>query len=246
MAPSGERVLAGVLLALGVTGCVSTQQQAARLQLNDARIRAGQRPTRVRAAGSTVRVRRVDLIRAGRASAFVVEIANPGSRMVSDLPISLGVRSGRHVLRYLNAGAPAPNGYFTAHLPPIAAGRSITWVYTTGRRLPARARPFALVGATPSIRVRPGRPPGLSVTVRSATPGRVSHRLALAVRNLSSVPQYQLQVYAIGRAGARAVAAGAATVPYLAAHASSQLSLPLLGRVGATHLQAEALATTLP
>lgn len=251
MVPSVEHALAGAALAgaalaLGVCGCASTQQEAARLRLNDARIRAGQRPTRVRTAGSVVRVEGVDLIRAGRASAFVVEIANPGPRTVSDLPISLGVRSGRRVVRYLNASSPAPDGYFTAHLPPIAPGRTIAWVYTTGRRLPAPARPFALVGGTPSTPVPPGRPPRIAVAIRQAAPPTVSRRLALAVRNLSSVPQYQLQVYAVGRAGTRAVAAGAATVPYLAANASTQLSLPVLGRAGATHLQAEALATTLP
>ena len=67
---------------------------------------------------------------------------------MSDLPISVGVRVNGKRPIYLNRQSPAELSYFAAHLPVVAAGGTLTWVYTTDRRLPGHARPFALVGGT--------------------------------------------------------------------------------------------------
>jgi hypothetical protein len=235
------------LTAVAVGGCATTQQEAARLQLNDARIRAAEKPTRVSVAGGTVQVTRVTLVRAGEGDAFIVQVRNPGSRAITDLPISVGVRAGRKELPFLNAVSPLEYSYFDAHLPAVQAGGSLTWVYTTNRPLPAHARPFALVGGVPSTAVpRWTGMPAIRASVVAAPlrAGTGAGRVSLSVDNLSSIPQYQLQVYAVAREGARQTAAGSLTVTYLGSNTSTRLTLPLLGRDEHARLQVEALPTT--
>lgn len=222
-----------------LTGCATTMQTAARLQLNSARIRASEVPTRVTVAGATVAVTRLAVIAARGGTAFVVQVHNASGRAVSDLPISVGVRAG-HRRIYLNTQSPLEFSYFDAHLPAMAARGSITWVYTTHRRLPADARPFAVVGTEPS--------PPASVTsplpVIRATPlSAAASQLPVVLRNLTSIPQYQLQVYAFAQRGDRFVAAGALTVPELGSQARQTLRVGLLGSTAHARLQLEALPT---
>src|ERR1700722_14034179 len=72
---------AAVLAAAGaLAGCATTQQEAARLQLNAARIRASEQPTEVKVAGQTVDVTRVARVVTGGQTAFVVQVRNSGQR----------------------------------------------------------------------------------------------------------------------------------------------------------------------
>ena len=230
--------------ALATAGCATTMQTAARLQLNDARIRAAELPTRVQTPGHAVHVTAVTLLRHGDQVAFVVGIRNAADRPVSDLPISVGVRSGRHVRRVFNAGSTA--AYFRSHLPAVAAGSQTSWVLTGDARLPAGARPFAVVGESPSAPARPRRSlPPMRVIRVPGVGGTASPQgpLTILVSNLSSIPQYQLQVYAIGRRSGRLVAAGALTVPVLAAGARVRVRLHLVGSSARTRLQLQAFPT---
>ena len=129
----------------------------------------------------------------------------------------------------------------------MAAGATLTWVYTTARRLPAHARPFALVGATPSSSA-PRATPLPVIRASAVTPGPAAavtggSPLAVSLRNLSSVPQYQLQVYAVAEQAGRYVAAGSFTVPHLGSNATSTLKLPILGHINHARLQIEAAPT---
>lgn len=240
---------AGVVAAAGgvVAGCSTTQQEATRLQLNSARIRASEVPTRVAVAGHIVQVTRVALIPGRSGTAFVVQIHNPGTRAVSDLPISVGVRAG-HKQRFVNAQSPSEFSYYDAHLPVIAAGGTVTWVYATGRRLPAHARPFVNVGAVPSLPVlHPARLPTIRASVSPASAHAAVTRLPLpiALHNESSIPQYQLQIYAYAQHGNRYVAAGSVTVPHLGSQAHQTTKLTLLGDPTNAHLEIEALPTVV-
>jgi hypothetical protein len=246
------RVLITVAVALAaaaaVAGCSTTQQEAARLQLNSARIRASQLPTRVTAPGQAVRVTQVARIVTGGRTAFVVRVLNPGAKPVSDLPISVGVRVGGKRPVYVNTQSPEEFSYFDAHLPLVPAGGTVTWVYTTTRRLPSRARPFAVVGGAPSARARWTTP--LPVIRAHAVPAGGAANVAagagaltVVVRNLSTVPQYQLQVYAFARRGGRYVAAGDFTVTHLGSRATRTLRLGVLGPLDHARLQLEAPPT---
>jgi hypothetical protein len=234
-------------MAAVLSGCATTQQEAARLQLNAARIRASERPTEVRAPGQTVGVTRVARVVTDGRTAFVVQVRNSGRQPVSDLPISVGVRVGSKGRIYVNRQSQAELSYFAAHLPLVAAGRTLTWVYTTDRRLPAHARPFALVGGTPSNRAPRSNPlPVIRASAVAKVPPAATagaSPLAVSLHNLSSVPQYQLQVYAFAERAGRYVAAGSFTVPHLGSNASSRLKLPILGHIDHARLQIEAPPT---
>jgi hypothetical protein len=217
-------------------------QEASRLQLNAARIRTSEVATHVRSAGTAVQIVRVARVSAAGRTAFIVEIRNPGRRAIADLPISVGVRAGRGRRIDVNALSSAEDSYFDAHLPGIGAGDTLTWVYTTRRRLPRSARPFALVGARPD-------PP---VTAAAAVPvirvraqSRSGSQLAVTLRNLSSVPQYQLQVYAVARSGRRYLAAGNLTVAHLGSQSARTVRVPVVGSLGDAALAVEARPTIL-
>lgn len=228
-----------VAAGVAVAGCATTQQEAVRLRLNSARIRVSEKPTKVRVAGRALRVKQVALVRARNGSAVVVRLHNPSRRTVSDLPISVGIRKGAARQRPLNVRSTAELSYFDAHVPVISPGATVTWVYTTTRRLPAGSRPYAIVGARPSVRApRVDAAPVISaVAAGKATTARV----AVTLDNRSSTPQYQLQVYAVARHGRRYVAVGALTVAHLGGGGQHTVQLPLLGHPAQGRLRLHAL-----
>jgi hypothetical protein len=220
------------------------------LQLNSARIRASELQTRVMAPGTAARVTRVALIADEGQTAFVVRVRNLGDRPVSDLPISVGVRVGHGRRIYVNARSALEYSYFGSHLPLMTRGGTLTWVYTTGRRLPAHSTPFAIVGGSPSPPVRSGGSPPVIRVSRLAAGGRAGSgsphgpgRMALALQNTSSIPQYQLPVYAFAERAGRYVAAGTVTIPHLGSQGSRTTKLELLGTLGRARVQLEAPPT---
>lgn len=204
-----------LIAGLVLSGCATTQQQAARLQLNSARIRATQERLRLTGSARQVVVRSVALIRGRGRSAVVVTVSNRASAPVSDLPLLVGV-SRSH---YLNA-APGVS-FFQSHLPAIAGHGTLRWVLTLGRPLPGGRAPFARVGA--------GR--GGALTAIGALPEVQIARAGglITVRNTSSIPQYQLPVYAIASRRGRYVAAGQTTIADLGGGAQVRLRVPLVG-----------------
>lgn len=214
-------VLALPLLA----GCATTQQEAARLQLNDARTRASQAPLVLGARNPAARIAMLTLIKSHDGGAIVVRIRNLETRAVSDLPILVGVRSPRGERIYLNRGAGLD--YFQTHAPLIGADGELTWVFTTQRRLPRGAQPFAAVGEAATLpSARPREIPGLSVALERRVVGR---NLKLTLLNHSPVPQYQLEVYGVAERGGHYVAAGRASIKHLAPGAAQPLSMRLVG-----------------
>jgi hypothetical protein len=230
-----------VAAGIAVAGCATTQQEAVRLQLNSARIRASENPTKVAVAGRALRVTRVELVRGRGGSAIVVRLHNPGKRTISDLPISVGVRKGAARQRPLNVRSSSELSYFGAHVPVIAAGRTVTWVYATSHQAPAGARPYAIVGARPSVRAP--RVTTAPVISASAAGKPTTARVAVTLHNRSSTPQYQLQVYVVARHGRQYVAAGALTVPHLGSGGTHTVTVPLLGHPARGRLELEALPT---
>jgi hypothetical protein len=228
-----------VAAGIAVAGCATTQQEAVRLRLNSARIRVSQHPTKVAHTGRVLRVTRVALVRGHGGSAIVVALHNPGRRTVSDLPISVGIKKGGARQRPLNVKSTDEFSYFDAHVPVVAPARTVTWVYTTSRRLPAGARPYAIVGARPSV---PAPRADTAPVISAIAAGKAtSARIAVTLRNHSSIPQYQSQVYAVARHGRRYVAAGALTVPHLGGSGQHTVQLALLGHPAQGRLRLEAL-----
>jgi hypothetical protein len=229
-------------LAVPLAGCTTTQHEAQRVQLDSARLRAALKSTRVTVANATVTPTFVATVNAGGRTAFVITVRNGGRKAVTDLPISVGYERAGGARTYLNASVDL--NYFQAHLPVIAAGRSLTWVYTvSSRALPRGVRLFATVGTKPTpparlteMNVRIGLDVGHPTGTNSVT---------VHLYNPSSVPQYQLQVYAYVRHGSRYVAAGNTTVAELGAGSKQRVRVPLVGVVPSANLHVEAIPTIL-
>jgi hypothetical protein len=239
----GVAIATGALaVTLPLAGCTTTQHEAQRVQLESARQRASLKVTRVRGANATVAPTSVATVSAGGRTAFVVTVRNAGNRWVTDLPISVGYQRADGTRTYLNASANL--NYFQAHLPAIAAGRSLTWVYTVAHHAPPHgARPFAIVGTKPAA---PARLTETNVRIELEV-GHVTRTGSVTVHldNPSSVPQYQFQVYAYARQGSHYVAAGNLTVAELGGGAKQRVRIRMVGVVASANLHVEAIPTIL-
>jgi hypothetical protein len=226
------------LTALLLSACSTTQQEATRLQLNSSRLRAAERRVTVTRTNPTIRVERVTLLNggAGSRSAIAVKVRNLAASATSDLPVAVRVQTATGRTVTLNGAAGLD--YFETHLPSITPHGELTWVFTTDRRLPPGAHVLAAVGTPSSSALHvPDTLPSLQVTPSFGRPGT----LRLTVHNPTSVPQYQLQVYALIGARGRIVAAGRAAITHLGTHTSTTLTLRLLGgaaRAGIVSAQA--------
>jgi hypothetical protein len=118
-------------------------------------------------------------------------------------------------------------------------------VFTTTRKVPVASTPFAAVGAqasTPATAVT--TLPQIDVaTAGTLTSSHGTTRLLVKVTNASAVPQYQLQIYALGLQRGHYVAAGRATVGHLGTQSSNTLALNLIGGPRPTSVALEALPT---
>ena len=239
--------MTSLLLMSTLTGCVeTTQEKSARAKLTADRVLASQLPVRVTGTHPRVSVLDVGLVRAGATSAVAVTLRNAAPSQLSDLPVSVGVRSGHGRVTYLNAAANLP--YFQTHVGAIAAGATTTWVFTTtGAAVPAGARPFATIGF-PTVTDNAGvaKLPAISASATSSASGPAGvTRVTVAVTNHSGVPQVGLAVYATGRSGGRLLAAGQTVVPQLDPGAATAVALRLVGSPAGATVQIDAPPTNL-
>jgi hypothetical protein len=229
-----------VLGAIALAGCTTTQHAAQRERLDSARQRAALEPTRVTNSNSVVTPIAISDVHAAHQTAFVVTVRNSGDKAVTDLPISIGYTTAAGTSIYLNAAANI--NYFQAHLPAIRAGGELTWVYTANRALPAGARAFARVGrkrAAPALLTETNV--GIGVSYRyNATTGA----LTVHLDNHTSVPQYQLQLYAYAKRGAQYVGAANRTITTLGAGSERSVHLGLVGE-SSSELHVQAVPTIL-
>ncbi|MGO9497310.1 MAG: hypothetical protein ACLQA5_11495 [Solirubrobacteraceae bacterium] len=218
-------------LAVVLTGCVSTQQIAARARLVSARVLASQTAIDVTRTNPDVSVGHLTVIRARTGAAVVVPLRNDASTALTDLPISVAIRTARGNI-YLNRSANLD--YFQTHVAVIGPHDSTDWVFTTGARVASR-RAIAsvgfpqlhprLAGGLPRIEVSPHGTAGVTVT------------------NRSGIPQYDLQVYVLAIRSGRDVAAGSAEVTHLGSDGTTTLSFTLLGSEQGAALRLIALPT---
>jgi hypothetical protein len=228
----------GLLVLGGVTGCVSTQTKNSRTLLVNARTLDSQSALRVTRINPDVAVTSVGLIRSPRGTAIAVALHNRATRALSDLPISVGVLQGR-IRRYLNRRANLP--YYDTHIPSIAPGARAIWVLPVHRALPSAATPFAEVGVARQPMSTSARAlPQIDAVLRPGVTGRGPH---VRVTNTTGVPQYDLQVYAVGIRAGHFLAAGRASAPTLDGGAQTSLRLDLIGRARGTQLWLSAPAT---
>jgi hypothetical protein len=225
-----------------LAGCVeTTQQQNARARLQAERVLASQSPVQVTGQDPGVTVRGVAILR-DRGTAIAVVLRNEGAHPVTDLPISVGVKSGGRTI-YLNRAAGLP--YPQTHVASLAPGALTTWVFTSPSTAPAGSRPFARVGSntfTPQEHIR--TLPSLTTRVLASTPSaHGGSEVKATITNHSEVPQYGLAAYAYAIAGGRLLAAGNAPVTRLNGGSSATVAIRLMGNPGRTPVNLDAPPT---
>jgi hypothetical protein len=230
---SGSRIsaalagLATLPIPVLLTGCVTTQQVAARARLVDARIRASQTPLRVTRQNPDVRVLRLSLVSGAGGTALAVQLRSTSTRSLTDLPISVGLSTHGGGKLYLNHSANLD--YFETHVVSIPPHGLLTWVYTSGRRIRGTGRPFAEVGVTQLSEPAATTLPRVEVTPEPSVSSSATRRLSLSVSNHSGIPQVSVPVYAVALRSGRVLAAGRASVAHLGTHGSATVHLTLLG-----------------
>jgi len=233
--PSVRRTTAACVatlpLAVVITGCVSTEQIAARARLVSARELASQSTTQVGQTNPNVTVDRVALIHARSGTAVVVSLRNNTSTTLTDLPISIAIRAGHREL-YLNRSANLD--YFESHIAAIGPHAATDWAFTTDRRV-AGGRAVATVGFPDLHPSLAGGLPRLE-----ASPDGTAR---VTVSNHSTIPQYDLQVYVIAMQAGRYVGAGSAEVPHLGTHATTSVRVTFLGVARGATMKLIALPT---
>ena len=187
----------------------------------------------MRQGSRQVRVEAISLLRHGGSAAVAVRLRNLSGHTLSDLPISVGILAPSHRRIYLNR---ADNlDYFQAHVALLPPGGTVTWVFASRLRQVPAGKAFALVGrrSIPSLRLGTRAP-----EVRARLIGNDRGRLQLRVTNWSSVPQPDLQLYAVTPAGGRITAAGSRTVAELGGGQSVTTRLNLVGHpIGSPQLE---------
>lgn len=232
MARSASRGVAAALALFALAGCDSTQERNARAEIAAKREILARAPQRITRENPQVDVTGVTLLRGGPRDpiAVVVDLRSRATAPLTDLPISIGLRSGG---RTVALNAKGGQDWFQTHVPAIAPGGAATWVFTGRRPAAAKGRPFAIVGMPePAPFSRADTLPRLGAT---AVPGAAGATARVRVENSSGLPQDSLQVYALARAGARYVAAGKASVEHLDRGRQATVDIPLIG--GAQNLQ---------
>lgn len=235
-----------MLLAVGVLGgCVeTTQQKNDRAQLRSERLLAGRSAVHVTRRDPHIAVLNVRMLRRSTGTAVAVTLRNDAASPVSDLPVSVGVRTPAGRTTYLNCQPELP--YFQDHVPAIAAGSQVTWVYTSARPTPS-GRPFAHVGPSAiAARSPAGHLPAIASSVISVRPQTRGHTIAsVVVANRSDLTQDELEVYAYALSGGRLVAAGAASLGSLSSGTKRTTQIPLLGEPGPAVVKLDVPPTNL-
>ena len=198
-------------------------------RLVDARIIASQSQTEV-TAGESFSERRStgDGPRPPRATRSSCLSRNDSARQLTDLPISVGVRTSSGRTTCLNSSTTLD--YFHSHILPSRPDASTDWVFTkfTVGALP-RGRVFATVGV-PRLHPTLSRSlPFVAVSLRARYLATGCVILKLSVLNRSVIPQYDVPVYAVALRHGREVAAGRTAVTHLGTRGTSTSLLALLG-----------------
>ncbi len=247
MAGSGKRAvsvaLAGAIAfgGVGLAGCDSTQSKNARAKLGATRLLASREPQRVTRHSREVRVVHVTLVRGRHSSAIVVELRSRAAHPLTDVPIAVGIRRPGGRREPINAARRLD--WFQTHVPAIPARGTATWVFTAQHVKVPAGRPFATVGASLSPAI--SRAGSLPRVLTTASPDTRPHRTAIRVTvdNVSDIPQYRLQVYAVVRVHGRCIAAGKVAIEHLGTGQTATADVPLTGPVRGRAVRVHAIPT---
>jgi hypothetical protein len=217
--------------AVGLAGChTTTQETSARLAVKSERVLARAKPVELGKPSRDLKVLGSSIVGSGKDRAIVATLRNTSSHPVNDVPIGVGVRSASGTPDLLNLGRGTP--YFQSHLSAIAPGATSVFVFRTRKSLPPGSP--VVVPGTPSDPPTVAKSlPQLEVTSKLDPGGTATVQL----ENPTSIPQYDIEVYAAASRDGRVVAAGAAPLDFLNSGGSASVRVPMAGNAKNARVQ---------
>jgi hypothetical protein len=210
------------LACLTLIGCESTQEKSAKLEHAHRKVAVASRGLTIAQASRSIRVLSTTALHTAEGTAAVVTLANDGSSE-REVPLLVSVKqSGGAAVTNSEPGL-ARSLTSVAYLPAHA---TVVWI---DDQLTLAGQPGAVTATVGEGKPATGTLPKITLgshRLESEPGGEV---LTGTVSNGSPVTQHELVVYAVARRGGRLVAAGRAVIASVAAGASSQFRIFLIG-----------------
>jgi hypothetical protein len=230
MRRAAAALAAAGLIVAGTAGCETTQDLSAKIGRKLGHQSAIAGTTTLGAVNRDVRVDRTVLLSAGGQSAVALKLTNTSARTQIAFPVLIDVLDAKGASVYRNnTKGIEPSIQQLALLAPHA---TVWWV--DNEVLASGGVPKTVSGQLGASTARPPRVvPQITTQGVSASDGFPGPHVTVTVRNRSAIVQRQLPVYAVALRGEELLGAGRGIVPSLAAGASAQIQIPIVGTVGA-------------
>jgi hypothetical protein len=215
-------------LVIGAAGCETTQELSAKIGRRLGRQSAIATTTKLGAVNRDVRVIQTALVSGGGETAVAVELTNAGSQAQADFPVLINAldASGHSVYNNDTKGL-EPSLQQLALLPAHATA----WWVDNNLLASGGVPKTVTVAVGASTQSAPAATPAIATKDVSASASFPGPHVNVTVSNRSAVAQSQLPVYAVALSGGRVVGAGRGIVAALAAGASAQVEIPIVGTV---------------
>jgi hypothetical protein len=228
MIRAAAALAAAAMTLLGAAGCETTQELSAKIGRKLGHQSAVAGTTKLGALNHDVRVTKTALVSSGGQTAAAVELTNTGAEAQIDFPVALNVldAQGHSVYRNDTQGI-EPSIQQLALLPAHATAWWVDNELLASGGVPKTVS--ATIGA--STAAAPATTPTIATKGLSASNSFPGPHVSVTVSNRSSIVQRELPVYAVALSGGRVVGAGRGIIPTLAAGASAQVEVPIVGTV---------------
>jgi Tfp pilus assembly protein PilX len=217
------------LIALAASGCDTTTAKNRRAQIAADRVLATRVAAKVKVPDKRFPVEQVQAVGRGKNAVVVVRFHNNAGKVVTDLPISVGVKQGGSE-KLINA---KPNlYYFQTHVAAADKDADTVWILQLNKRIP-KGKLFAKIGA-PSLPLSPNAKwPEMSLVLTGVKKGTASG----TIKNSSGHQQYVVELYATALRDGKYVAAGRSRVTRILPGNKHTFAIPLEGRVGGSQVK---------
>jgi hypothetical protein len=229
-------------ILIGASGCETTQELSAKIGRKLGHQSAVAGTTSLGAANRTVRVERTALLGSGGQYAVALELTNAGAKAQADFAVLIDVLDAkrRSVYRNDTKGIEAS----IQRLALLPAHATEWWV--DNEVLAAGGPPASVTAAVgASTGAVPTAVPAITTRGVSASDSFPGPHVNATVENRSTVAQSELPVYAVALRGGSVVGAGRGIVAALAAGASAQLEIPMVGSVDGSTISLTVAPTSL-
>lgn len=231
--------LPALALAVGFTGCESTQEKSAKLERRAKHERLALQGVSVGKESADVRVLGAEVVRGGKeGGAVVVRLRDTSPKPIAGAPIAIVVRDARGRTIYQNNGPGEDLSLTKVSLQP---GVESFWIddQIHSEAVPASASAKVGEGGRPS-----GTPPKLSVEGLHVSGEGGEAGAEGSVKNQSAKAQYNLVVFVLARKAGKIVAAGRAVLPEVLPGASDSFQVYFVGDPSGARLEASAPPTS--